>query len=37
VSKVEHPGAVIPARPFLGVRQEDWGEINSAVLAFIGG
>lgn len=27
----------IPARPFLGIREEDWDEINDAVYAFLRG
>lgn len=31
VAKVDHPGSDIPARPFLGIRAEDWLEIADAV------
>jgi phage virion morphogenesis protein len=31
VKSVKHPGSDIPARPFLGVRTEDWTSIRNAV------
>jgi len=34
---VRHPGSSIPARPFLGVRDEDWNDIRSALISYITG
>lgn len=32
---VNHPGSVIPARPFLGVRDEDWPEIEAILTGYL--
>lgn len=32
VRSVYHPGSVIPARPFLGLRDSDWPEIRNVLL-----
>lgn len=34
---VNHPGSTIPARPFLGVRDEDWPEITDILHAYLEG
>lgn len=33
--RVSLPWGDIPARPFLGVRREDWGEIHNAMLQYV--
>jgi len=32
---VRHPGSVIPARPFLGVRDSDWPEIQDVLVQYL--
>jgi phage virion morphogenesis protein len=34
---VNHPGSIIPARPFLGVRDEDWPEIEAILQSYLEG
>lgn len=35
VKSVKHPGAVIPARPFLMVQTEDWTEIKNVINRYL--
>ncbi|MDY6852011.1 MAG: phage virion morphogenesis protein [Thermodesulfobacteriota bacterium] len=35
VRSVRHPGSIIPARPFLGVRDSDWPEIRDVLLRYL--
>jgi len=35
VKSVNHPGSVIPARPFLMVQNEDWTEIESVINRYL--
>jgi phage virion morphogenesis protein len=35
VKSVNHPGSVIPARPFLMVQNEDWTEIRSVINRYL--
>ncbi len=36
VKSVRHPGAKIPARPFLMIQKEDWTEINETIKDYLG-
>lgn len=35
VKSVHHPGSIIPARPYVGVRNEDWAEIKAALTTYL--